>query len=173
MVPEGLDYGSLTNQELEAIRQAVTSEIQARTRVVEEERYRLEQLSKAKAVIQTHVRLYLDARDGEYDPDNPNEWVRPTGAHDAYPIDRAVSFDGHIWDNLVDGNVYTPGESGWRMRSQPNQPAIWVQPTGAHDAYSFGDVVLHISKTWRNDHPGNNTNVWEPGHFSGWTELQD
>lgn len=42
----------------------------------------------------------------------------------------------------------------------------WVQPTGAHDAYSLGITVTHEGKTWESLTPAN---VWEPG-VSGWRE---
>lgn len=42
----------------------------------------------------------------------------------------------------------------------------WVQPTGAHDAYSKGDKVAHNGKHWQSDVDGN---VWEPGIY-GWSE---
>ena len=37
----------------------------------------------------------------------------------------------------------------------------WQQPTGAHDAYSFGDRVMHNGKIWESIFDG--SNVWEPG----------
>lgn len=43
----------------------------------------------------------------------------------------------------------------------------WVQPTGAHDAYSQGATVTHNGKTWTSDV---DSNVWEPGVY-GWTEV--
>lgn len=46
----------------------------------------------------------------------------------------------------------------------------WIQPTGAHNAYSEGDKVSHNGKRWVNTHPGQNTNSWEPGVY-GWTEV--
>lgn len=54
-------------------------------------------------------------------------------------------------------NHYTPSEEGG--------PAPWVQPTGAHDAYTTGDRVTHNSATWLCDAANN---VWEPGVY-GWT----
>ena len=45
----------------------------------------------------------------------------------------------------------------------------WVQPTGAHDAYSKGDKVAHSGKHWQSDVDGN---VWEPGVY-GWTVISD
>lgn len=44
----------------------------------------------------------------------------------------------------------------------------WIQPTGAHDAYSKGDKVTHNSKKWISDI---DANVWEPGVY-GWTETE-
>lgn len=60
----------------------------------------------------------------------------------------------------------------------PNVPALWVrtsteewpewiQPTGAHDAYSAGDKVTHNEKHWISDV---DNNIWEPGVY-GWTEA--
>ena len=43
----------------------------------------------------------------------------------------------------------------------------WVQPTGAHDAYSIGDKVAHNGKHWESAY---DSNIWEPGVF-GWNEL--
>lgn len=43
----------------------------------------------------------------------------------------------------------------------------WIQPTGAHDAYSIGAEVTHGGKVWVSDVGGN---VWEPGVY-GWTEV--
>lgn len=66
-------------------------------------------------------------------------------------------------------------QSDW----QPHlTPALWVvvsieewpewrQPTGAQDAYSFGDKVSHNGKHWVSDY---DNNVWEPGTF-GWSEA--
>lgn len=43
----------------------------------------------------------------------------------------------------------------------------WVQPTGAHDAYSKGAKVTHSGKKWTSDV---DANTWEPGVY-GWTEV--
>ena len=42
----------------------------------------------------------------------------------------------------------------------------WVQPTGAHDAYSKGDKVSHNGKHWQSNVDGN---VWEPPTM--WDEI--
>ena len=43
----------------------------------------------------------------------------------------------------------------------------WVQPTGAHDAYSTGAKVKHSGKRWVSEIDGN---VWEPG-VCYWQEV--
>lgn len=42
------------------------------------------------------------------------EWVRPTGAHDAYHKDAKVSHNGEHWMSDYDGNIWEPGVFGWR-----------------------------------------------------------
>ena len=54
----------------------------------------------------------------------------------------------------------------WTAVSLDEYPA-WVQPTGAHDAYSKGDKVTHNGKRWTSDV---DNNTWEPGVY-GWTEV--
>ena len=54
----------------------------------------------------------------------------------------------------------------WTAVSIDEYPA-WVQPTGAHDAYSKGDKVTHSGKHWASDV---DNNTWEPGVY-GWTEV--
>lgn len=53
----------------------------------------------------------------------------------------------------------------WTVVSIDEWPE-WRQPTGAQDAYSFGDKVSHNGKHWVSDY---DNNVWEPGAF-GWSE---
>lgn len=54
----------------------------------------------------------------------------------------------------------------WTVVSIEEWPE-WIQPTGAQDAYSFGDKVSHNGKHWVSDY---DNNVWEPGAF-GWSEA--
>lgn len=107
-----------------------------------------------------------------YDPEFPEafapQWVQPTAAEDAYPKDTLVFDEGRIWKCLSDANVWKPGVSGWRDTPQDNSTPIWVQPTGAHDAYPRSFVVTHKGLTWMNT--GSDANVWEPGVF-GWTQA--
>ena len=52
------------------------------------------------------------------------------------------------------------------VRTSTEEWPEWIQPTGAHDAYSKGDKVSHNEKHWVSDI---DANVYEPGVF-GWTE---
>ena len=49
----------------------------------------------------------------------------------------------------------------------PEAVPEWVQPMGAHDAYSKGSHVMHDGTEWVSDL---DANVWEPG-VSGWTQV--
>ena len=41
------------------------------------------------------------------------EWVRPTGAHDAYAQGAKVTHNGKKWTSNVENNVWEPGVYGW------------------------------------------------------------
>lgn len=41
------------------------------------------------------------------------DWVQPTGAHDAYPMNAKVSHNDQHWVSIVDNNVWEPGVYGW------------------------------------------------------------
>ena len=52
----------------------------------------------------------------------------------------------------------------WTVYVEPGTCPVWVQPTGAQDAYDVGDCVTHEGQEWISTTPAN---VWEPGVF-GW-----
>lgn len=56
----------------------------------------------------------------------------------------------------------------WVVVSIDDYPE-WVQPTGAHDAYSKDSKVTHNGKKWISSY---DANVWEPGVY-GWEEYKD
>jgi len=109
-----------------------------------------------------------------YDPVFPErfapQWQPPvvdpdTGEWAAYRAGDLVWHEGRCWRSTLDGNVWKPGVSGWH--DQPTGGAtvgVWVQPTGAHDAYAAGAEVLHDGDLWRSTI---DANVWEPGVY-GW-----
>ena len=51
------------------------------------------------------------------DSETPPEWKQPTGAHDAYNTGDRVTFEGSIWQSLIDGNVWSPTAypQGWQL----------------------------------------------------------
>ena len=96
-------------------------------------------------------------------------WIQPTGAHDAYAVESIVRHNGSLWRSLVPANVWEPGVSGWRKfgiiaPDGSSAPPMWIQPTGAHDAYALGALVTHNNQVWRSII---SANVWEPGVY-GW-----
>lgn len=54
------------------------------------------------------------------------------------------------------------------VRTSTEEWPEWIQPTGAHDAYSAGDKVSHNDKHWVSDV---DANIWEPGVY-GWSEAE-
>jgi len=44
------------------------------------------------------------------------EWIQPTGGHDAYNTGDKVTFEGKIYESLIDANVWSPTvyPEGWQ-----------------------------------------------------------
>lgn len=78
----------------------------------------------------------------------------------------------------VASEIYIPGSPGTdslykKITFDPETGyEDWQPPTGAHDAYSFGDIVKHKDKLWISTVAGEKTNVWEPGVY-GWDEYHE
>ena len=51
------------------------------------------------------------------------EYIAPTGAHDAYMVGDRVTFQGRVYESVIDSNVYSPVEyaQGW-VEIDPNAP---------------------------------------------------
>jgi hypothetical protein len=45
--------------------------------------------------------------------DEPQPWVQPAGAHDAYQIGDKVTHNGSTWESTAADNVWEPGVYGW------------------------------------------------------------
>lgn len=45
------------------------------------------------------------------------DWVQPTGAHDAYNIGDRVTFNGQVYESLINANVWSPTDypQGWQL----------------------------------------------------------
>ena len=58
----------------------------------------------------------------EPEPEEPTypEFVQPTGAHDAYKKGDRVTYNGKVYESLIDANVYSPDTypAGWREVSE-------------------------------------------------------
>ncbi len=46
----------------------------------------------------------------------PDEWVQPAGASDAYSKGDRVTFQGAVWESTIDTNVWSPSAypAGWK-----------------------------------------------------------
>lgn len=112
-------------------------------------------------------------------------WAQPSGAHDAYKKGDIVNYKGTLYRSLIDGNVWSPDvyAAGWELvkespeePEEPDEPVTeeypdWVQPTGAHDAYSIGDIVKYNGKLYQSTINGN---VWAPDAYpAGWTLYEE
>lgn len=147
---------ALTDQELQDLDRAIT-----------EEQTRRRSLANAVIVAPELAPTLLESM-GKNDG---AEFVQPLGAHDSYPEGWHVMHGGKEWVSTRVGAVGVPGESGdWKEVPVEGSYPDWRQPTGAHDAYKNGDMVLYNNHLWRNDQP--NDNVWAPGTPGvGWVDL--
>ena len=147
------DFTPYSDQELEELTNKINNELASRANLA--------------AILDQFTRLnveYLDKSGVE----RGQPWRQPTGAHDSYPLGWRVEHQGKEWVSLIPGNVWEPGVSGWREQSEEGEPAAWVQPTGAHDAYAFNDRVTYGGQTWRSTI---DANVWAPG-VHGWAMIE-
>ena len=99
------------------------------------------------------------------------ELFPPWSVGKSYATGDRVQYEGTLY-KCVQGHTsqadWTPPATPalWTAVSLDEYPA-WVQPTGAHNAYSKGDKVTHSGKRWTSDV---DNNTWEPGVY-GWTEV--
>lgn len=150
-----MDFSEHSDEELDALRVAVISEIERRKTIVNA-------VDQAEQIARGYLKA-VGRGDG-------SDWVQPTGAHDAYPEYALVMHNGKEWESLIPANVWEPGVSGWRSKPEEGGgPSEWVQPTGGHDAYKTGDLVTFNGKTYESVIDGN---VWSPSDYpQGWKEV--
>lgn len=103
-----------------------------------------------------------------------------------WPNEGLLREDGIIWRNVSGVPLTTPpsgfpgAASKWghlfvavlTPEPEPTGPLPWVQPTGAHDAYSLGDQRTHNGRLWESTVAGVRTNTWAPGVY-GWKDIGD
>ena len=118
-------------------------------------------------------------------------WVQPIDAFDAYKLVNPFTGEpdrflfGGVEMVVTQGdaeglNIWSPDSFGWVPVSEytgpaepdepaepePEAPPEFVQPTGAHDAYSTGDVVTFQGAVYRSLI---DSNVWSPSAYpAGW-----
>lgn len=92
-------------------------------------------------------------------PDSDGHYRYRTNGELTWHQDRA-------WRNLMptgNPNVWEP-PTNWREYPMGDQYPIWIQPSGAVDAYPMDAMVEHKNSAWRSTVAAN---VWEPSVY-GW-----
>ena len=106
----------------------------------------------------------------------PAEWMQPSGVHDAYNTGDRVTFEGEVWESVIDVNTWSPSAhpQGWKKVDEPveDEPVPdFVQPTGGHDAYNTGDRVTFEGEVWESTIDGN---IWSPTDYpTGWKKVDE
>jgi len=96
------------------------------------------------------------------------EWSDPTNwTENPIMTGDQRTFDGKLWESLVDFNVWQPPVNWREIATEPGTYPAWVQPSGSTDAYPLGARVRHAGQNWESTAEAN---VWEPGVF-GWDLL--
>lgn len=126
----------------------------------------------------TAVSLYVERPDPRIEY---ADLIQPTGAHDVYMQGDKVTYNGEKYKSLIDNNAWSPDAypQGWKLiRSEGSEEGgegstvpEFVQPTGAHDAYSKGDKVKYNGQIYESLLDGN---VWSPDAYpSGWKLVEE
>lgn len=102
-------------------------------------------------------------------------WVQPVGATDAYNAGDIVVHNGVKYISTVDNNVWSPNVYGWNVyvnnTNGESDVADFVQPTGAHNAYSKGDKVKYNGVVYESTV---DNNVYSPADYpTGWKEVNE
>lgn len=141
-----MNYTTLTDSELQDIFHAATEETSRRNLITA--------ALQREPILQTGYLAALGRADGE-------EYVPPTGAHDAYPKGWEVTHDGKLWRSTVANNVWPPGE-GSRWWDEVKEEGAGPEPWSAGTYYKVGDTVTHAGEEWKctNEHLGQPG--WEP-----------
>lgn len=104
--------------------------------------------------------------------DGTRKWSQPCGVSDAYMAGDIVDYNGVKYISDMDYNVWEPTIYGW-SKCQSNvadDVKDFVQPTGAHDAYSEGDKVRYNGSIYESLINGN---VYAPDVYTnGWRKVE-
>ena len=158
------DYGGQVIV-LSILNDSALDELRRDVAIEQEKRYTLANAEQQAVELSERYTRAIGRKDGD-------EWVQPTGAHDAYKINSEVTHNGKTWISTTPANVWEPGVSGWREKPSVDPDTgeetvpEFVQPTGSHDAYKTGDRATFEGKVWESVIDGN---VWSPAaHPAGW-----
>lgn len=81
--------------------------------------------------------------------------------------------DVYLWaDSFCPACVWLPDSGIWQWQAvlAPGEYPVWVQPTGAADAYNTGDIVSHNGQLYISTIDGN---VWAPDAYpAGWDAYE-
>lgn len=125
----------------------------------------------------TAVSLYVERPDPRIEYAN---FIQPTGVHDVYMQGDKVTYNGDKYESLIDNNAWSPDAypQEWKLIRSDEKPEEgeeeitipdFVQPTGAHDAYSKGDKVKYNDQIYESLI---DNNVWSPNAYpSAWKLL--
>ncbi len=117
-----VDIGSMTDGELAALAERIRQVLEGRAAVRRAREAAIKAVEAyAAAAGCTVAQAWRDlAPDDVIAPDEgaaAPEYQQPTGAHDAYAKGDMVTFQGRVYQSLVDGNVWSPlaYPQGWQM----------------------------------------------------------
>ena len=104
-------------------------------------------------------------------------WEKALKKGEELKADTVIRHDGELYRVAKDHTLQAQWEPGDGTESLYTHITIggsgyeqWKQPTGAHDAYSYGDIVEFSGELWQSTVPGENTNTWQPGVY-GWEKY--
>jgi hypothetical protein len=94
----------------------------------------------------------------------------------AYEVGKRVRYDGKLYKCVqahTSQEDWTPDKTPalWTRIGEPGEIPVWVQPTGAQDAYNTGDKVHFPTASDPVYESTIDGNVWSPADYpAGWTE---
>ena len=135
------DYTTMTDDEFLPILAAVESEYARRQTI--------KQAAEQLDAINTNIQGALGRSTGE-------EWIQPTGAHDAYPRWWEVRHNEKLYTSLIPANTTTPGsDPRWWKEIQATEPEVPVDPNapkewnGEYFQYFANDKVTYKGDIYR------------------------
>ncbi|MBF9011278.1 hypothetical protein [Corynebacterium phoceense] len=171
-----------------------------RTRREAEDAIRQQRAEDAQALWEEHPELKPAVEETPTEPIAPtvdeaakqagiDEFKLPTGSHNSYPKGAKFLYAGRIWEAQIDGYNWPPTAPGIDSRyvldvtdryvaqaDVPEEtptvdtPKLFVQPTGAHDAYAKGARMSFEGKVYESLL---DANAYGPSAYpAGWKQVK-